>query len=65
MKISLSSELESKFNFPDKATSLNMNSLKFLQDYNNAMIALNNKVDKDKVYKKFSKMKNYLVEVQH
>ena len=34
-----------------------MNSLKFLQDYNNAMVALNNKVDKDKIYKKFSKMR--------
>lgn len=50
-------KLESKFNFPDKSTSLNMNSLKFLQDYNNAMVALNNKVDKDKIYKKFSKMR--------
>lgn len=50
-------KLESKFNFPDKSTSLNMNSLKFLQDYNNAMISLNNKVDKDKVYKKFNKIR--------
>ena len=50
-------KLDSKSNFPDKSTSLNMNSLKFLQDYNNAMVALNNKVDKDKIYKKFSKMR--------
>lgn len=50
-------KLDSKFNFPDKATSLDMNSLKFLQDYNNAMVFLNNKVDKNKLYKKFNKMR--------
>jgi len=50
-------KLQNKFKFPDKQTSIDIKSLKFLQEFNNAMISLNKKVDKNKVYKKFTNMR--------
>ena len=50
-------KLKDKSKYPDKSSSLNFEQLSLLQEYNNSMKLLNKKVNKDRVYKKFDKMR--------
>ena len=50
-------KLNDKSKFPDKSSSLNLEDLDLLQKYNNSMKLLNKKINKDRVYRKFNKMR--------
>lgn len=50
-------KINDKTIFPDKSSSISFENLEFLQDYNRSVKLLSKKIDKNKFYKKFFKMR--------
>ena len=56
-------KINEKGDYPDKSISLNLNDVKFIIKTKNDFLKLNTKVNKNLMFKKLLKTKNYLAKV--